>query len=39
MDDILEKAKEVATDILKDFHDDEALAVLEIVKVLIENEG
>lgn len=39
MDDILEKAKEVATAILKDFHDDEALAVLEIAKVLIENEG
>lgn len=39
MKDITEKAKEVATSIIKDFHDnEEALAVLEIVKVLVKHE-
>lgn len=39
MNDITEKAKEVATSILKDFHDKEALAVLEIAKVLMKQDS
>lgn len=39
MNEITEKAKEVVTSILKDFHDEEAMAVLEIAKVLVEIES
>lgn len=35
MDEVTNKAIEVAKNILKDFHEDDALAVLEIAKVLI----
>lgn len=36
MNEITEKAKEVVASISKDFHDDEAMAVLEIAKILLE---
>lgn len=39
MENITEKAEEIATSVLKDFHDKEALAVLEIAKVLIEQDS
>lgn len=38
MDEVANKAIEVVKSILKDFHEDEALAVLEIAKVLIKTE-
>lgn len=38
MDEVTNKAIEVVKSILKDFNEDEALAVLEIAKVLIRTE-
>lgn len=38
MDEVTNKAIEVVENILKDFHEIEALAVLEIAKVLIRIE-
>lgn len=37
MEDMTAKAIEIAQSILKDFHDVEALAVLEIAKILVTN--